>query len=253
MGVQAAPGYIADPTFNHPAELDRNILEGIFPRSGAVEPGNFLLSVGVGTRAIAVAPGRFVIEGTENATQGSYFVWSDAIETYLLAAAVGNPRIDSFILRVADNQYGAIGGSPQAYIDVVQGVASGSPSARPNSDFQVGGSFYVPGAWWRLGDVRVNVADTGSIPAGQITNNYAYATPPGQLLLLTSLQRPLVPSLGDRIQETDTGLSRYWNGSAWQMSGSYQNTIQLASANSEINMTGIPSTLRRLDVRWALR
>lgn len=253
MGVQAAPAYIADPTFNHPAELDRNVLEGIFSRSGAVDPGHFELSVGVGTRAISVFAGKFIIEGTENATQGSYFVWSDAQETTLLAAAVGNPRIDSFILRVADNQYGTIGGSPQAYIDVVQGVAAGSPTARPDSDFNVGGPFYIPGGWWRLGDVRVNVADTGSIPAGQITNNYAYCRPPGSLLIIPSTKRPLVPSIGDTVAETDTGLRRYWNGSSWQMLTPYQSTVQLGSAASEINMTGIPSTLRRLDVRYGIR
>jgi len=253
MGVQAAPGYIADPTFNHPAELDRNILEGIFPRSGAVDPGHFELSVGVGTRAISVFAGKFIIEGTENATQGSYHVWSDAAETTLLAAAVGNPRIDSCILRVADNQYGTIGGSPQAYIDWVQGVAAGSPTARPDSDFNVGGPFYIPGAWWRLGDVRVNVADTGSIPAGQITNNYSYCRPPGSLLLVPSTKKPVVPTLGDQVFETDTNIRRSWTGSAWQMITPYQNTIQLGSAASEINMTGIPSTLRRLDVRYGIR
>lgn len=253
MGVQAAPGYIADPTFDHPAELDRNILEGMFPRSGAVDPGDFELSVGAGTRAIAVSGGRFIIEGAENATQGSYFVWSDATETKLLSAAVGNPRIDTFLLRVEDNQYGTIGGVPEAYIDVIQGVAAGSPTARPNSDFQVGGPFYIPGGWWRLGDVRVNVADTGSIPAGQITNNWSYARAPGHSLIIPSTKRPLAPSFGDVIHETDTGIRRFYNGSSWQMAAPFLSSQQLGSAASEINMTGIPSTLRRLDVKWGVR
>lgn len=254
MGVQAAPGYIADPTFDHPAELDRNILEGIFTRTGAVEPGDFMLSVGVGTRAIAVAGGRYSIEGTENATQGSYFVWSDAAETSLLAAAVGNPRIDSFILRVIDNQYGSIGGSPRAEIEVVQGVAAGSPTARPDSDFQIGGPFYQPGAWARLGDVRVNVADTGSIPAGQITNFIRLAGRRGASFAGTLAQRPNAGQLiGDRYHEYDTGFQRYWNGSAWQQAAPWTQTVILGSNAAQIDLTSIPTTLRQLKVTYSLR
>lgn len=253
MGLQVAPGYIADPTFQHPAELDRNILEAKWPRTGMVNPGDFLLSVGVGTRAIAVAPGAYVIEGVENSTQGSYFIWSNTADTFLLAAAVGNPRIDSFILRVYDNQYGTIGGVPRAEIEVVQGVAAGSPVARTDSDFNTGGSFYQPGAWARLGDVRVNLADTGSIPAGQITPKYWYATPPGQEIICTVASRPTNQVTGDRIYETDTTFKRRWTGSAWTQDSPWRATQQLGSTAATITFSGIPSTLKFLRATWSLR
>jgi hypothetical protein len=159
---------------------------------------------------------------------------------------VGNPRVDTFLLRVADNQYGTIGGSPQAYIDVVQGVAAGSPTARPDSDFNVGGPFYIPGAWWRLGDVRVNLADTGSIPAGQITNNYSYCRPPGSLLLVPSTKRPLVPTTGDEVFETDTGFHRFWNGTAWKQKAPWSASNTLGSTTASVTFSSIPTTLKTM-------
>src|SRR5688500_3969327 len=163
MGLQAAPAYIGQAGFQHPVELDRNLIEAIFGRTGVVRVGHFVVSVGVGTRAIAVSPGQAVLVGTENAQQGAYFVWSDATETFLLGAAVGNPRIDSLILRVIDPQYGSITGQPRAELEVVQGVSAASPVQRPDSDFNPGGTYYRPGAWHRLSNIRVNTTDTTSI------------------------------------------------------------------------------------------
>lgn len=252
MGLQAVPGYIASPGFQHPATLDRNLVEAIFGgRGGAARYGQFVVTPGVGTRAIQVSPGAYHLLGTENAQQGGYFAWSDTADTFLLAAGVGNPRIDTLLLRVHDDQYGSIPGSPGAYFDVVQGVAAASPTARPDSDFNVGGSFYVPGAWARISDNRVNVGDT-SIPGGQITNANRYARRDGWVLC-ASTARPLDPVLNDRIHETDTGIRRMWNGTFWSQVESWVNTTELASPASEINMTGIPSTFRTLDVRWSLR
>jgi len=248
MGLKVEPAYIGQSGYDHPVELDRNLLEGLFQRSGAVRFGDFAISQGVGTRAVAVAPGRYFLLGTENAQQGGYFVWSDAVETSLLGAAVGNPRIDSFILRVHDDQYGSIPGSPQAKIDVVQGVAAGSPTARPDSDFNVGGSFYVPGAWVRLGDVRVNTADTGSIPPGQITTANRHIRPPGGYCLCTSTTRPSDPVYGDKIHETDTHLRYWYDGAAWKgmptgIIARHRRTTSSTGTTSEVGVVrldGIP-------------
>src|SRR5688572_17524299 len=210
MGLQAIPAYIASAGFQHPATLDRNILEKIFGgRGGATRAGEFLIYPGAGTRGISVEPGGYLLLGTENSQQGSYFAWSDAPEPFLLAAAVGNPRIDTLLLRVHDNQYGTIPGSPGAYWDVVQGVAAGSPTARPDSDFQVGGPFYTPGAWARIGDIRVNVGDI-AIPGGQITSTQRYTRHNGWTIC-SSGTRPLDPVINDRIYEYDTDMRRRWN------------------------------------------
>lgn len=173
MAVQAVPGFIGQAGFQHPVELMRNINRGIWNRSGVLKVGDFALTPGGSSLQVVVAAGRAHIVGVENATQGGYFVWSEASETKVLGAAVGNPRIDTILLRVEDGQYGTISGQPEAYVDVVQGVAAASPTARPDSDFNSGGAFYVPGAWFRLGDVRVNVGD-GVLPSGQFTHNLRY-------------------------------------------------------------------------------
>lgn len=251
MATQTVPAYIGQALFEHPVELDRNILEGLYQRTGAIRLGDYVLSVGAGTRAIAVAPGRYFILGVENATQGGYHVWSDGIETFLLSSAATS-RIDSFILRVHDDQYGTIPGVPTAFVEVVQGIVSGSPVARADSYFNVGGPAYVPGAWARLGDVRVNAADTGSIPVGQITNANRYVRMPGGITLCGSTSRPSDPLLGDEIFETDTKLS-YWYDGVWRMKRKIIQEIVVGAPVASVTFSNIPTTLKNLRVSWSAR
>jgi hypothetical protein len=253
MGLKVEPAYIGQTGYLHPVELDRNLLEGLFQRSGGIRYGDFAISQGVGTRAIAIAPGRYFVLGQENAQQGGYFAWSDATETFLLAAAVGNPRIDTLLLRIIDDQYGSISGAPRAEFAVVQGVASGSPTARPDSDFNVGGSFYIPGGWARLGDVRVNVADTGSIPPGQITTRNRYVRPPNSIVLCLSTDRPSDPVLGDGIYEIDTGFRRTWNGSVWRQSEPWVSSQVLGSTAASVTISNIPTTLKTVRFSCTVR
>lgn len=254
MGLQAVPAYIAATGFQHPAVLDRNILEGIFgERTGALRAGQFTLTPGVGTRAVQVSPGRYHIVGTENAQQGGYFAWNDVGDTFLLGAAVTNPRIDTLLLRIHDDQYGSIPGSPGAYWEVVQGVAAGSPTARPDSDFNVGGSFYVPGAWARISDVRVNVGDSGPIPGGQITNAERYARHNGWTIGRSFPNWPSDPVLNDHLYEFDTGFHRWYNGSTWKQIYPWRKEVTLSVAASEINITGIPTSLRTLKINFYCR
>lgn len=251
MVTKVEPAYIGQALFEHPVELDRNLLEGLFQRTGAIRLGDYALSVGAGTRAIAVAPGRYHILGVENAQQGGYFAWSDAIETFLLSS-VATSRIDSFILRVHDDQYGTIPGVPTAFVEVVQGIVSGSPVARADSYFNVGGAAYVPGAWARLGDVRVNAADTGSIPVGQITTANRYIRMPGGMTICGSTSRPTDPLLGDKIFETDTKLEYWWDG-VWRMIPKIIQETVLGSSVASVTLSGIPSTIKTLRLHWMAR
>ena len=251
MGLKVEPAYIGQTGYLHPVELDRNLLEGIFQRTGAIRLGDLQASTGVGTRAVAISGGRAFLLGVENATQGGYFAWSDATETFLLAAGVGNPRIDSIILRVIDDQYGTISGSPRAEFEVVQGVAAGSPVARPDSDFNVGGSFYKPGAWWRVANARVNVGDT-SIPGGQITTNNRYVRMSAGHTLCGSGDRPTDAVLGDEIFETDTKLRYWWDG-AWVYDGNYRQVQLLGSNQANVTFSNIPSTIRNLRLTYSAR
>ncbi len=254
MGLKVEPAYIGQTGYLHPVELDRNLLEGLFQRSGGVRYGDFAISQGVGTRAIAIAPGRFFVLGQENAQQGGYFVWSDAIETFLLAAAVGNPRIDTILIRVIDDQYGSISGAPRAEFAVVQGVASGAPVARANSDFLVGGSFYIPGGWARLGDVRVNVADTGSIPTGQITTQNRYVRPPNSNIPCLSTDRPSDAVMGDSIYEIDTKLRWTHDGTQWVVQpGQYRSDVVSAGTLAQVTWNNLPTSVKTWRIDYTCR
>lgn len=252
MGLKTVPAYIGQAGYDHPVELDRNMLEGVFSRTGAVRYGDFQASTGVGTRAVAVSAGRAFLLGAENAQQGGYFVWSDAVDTFLLGAGVTNPRYDTILLRVLDDQYGVISGSPRAEFEVVQGVAAGSPTPRADSDFNVGGSFYKPGAWWRVADCRVNVGDT-TIPGGQIASNNRYVRTPGGMVLCGSTARPSDPVFGDTILETDTGLRYEYNGGAWTYDGNYRQVVTLGSDTATVTFSNVPSTLRNIRLTWVAR
>lgn len=217
MGLKTVPAYIAQTGYLHPAELDRNLIETIFGRTGASRFGEFAVTpTGVSGQA-SIASGRAVLVGTENANQGAYFVYSDGADLQLFAAASGNHRVDTLLLRVKDDQYGTISGSPAAYWDIVQGVAAGSPVARVDADFNSGGAFYVPGAWWRVADVRRNLGDT-TIPGGQITSNLRYVrNARGAYLVADATARGLVTdaSEGDELYQIDRKLLFTRASSAW--------------------------------------
>ena len=214
MGLQTVPGYIGQAAYQHPVELDRNMLEGIFSRTGLMRVGDFTIAPTATAQQISITSGRAFLLGAESLQQGGYFVWSDNTENKVFGPPSGSARIDSLILRVVDTQYGSDPGSPRAEWDIVPGVPSGSPTARPDSDFNTGGTYYKPGAWWRLADVRINPGDT-VIPGGQITRFLRYVRVPGGVTMCTSTTRPSDPVAGDQIFETDTLRRFQYTGSAW--------------------------------------
>lgn len=218
MGLQSAPAYIGDPGFDHPVELDRNMLEGIFGRTGRLRPGDFTVGKVVGALQATVSSGRAFLLGLESATQGGYFVWSDVGQTMAWPSPSGSPRIDTLLLRVRDNQYGTIGGALGADWDIVSGTPGSSPVAVVDAEFNVGGDFYEPGAWWRVADIRINPGDT-EINAGLITsyNNYVRNALARTPCLSSALPTDAVA--GDRAYATDTGVEWVWNGSKWLTAG----------------------------------
>lgn len=252
MGLKTAPAYIGQTGYLHPVELDRNLIEGIFGRTGVLRVGDFAVTPTGVSGQLSVAAGRASLVGVESAAQGAYFVWSDGADLMAVAAASGNPRIDSVILRVKDDQYGTISGSPQAYLEVVQGVAAASPVARADSYFNSGGGAYVPGAWFRLADVRRNLGDT-TIPGGQITSNLLYVRIPGGRTVCTSTTRPSDAVVGDQIYEIDTGLLRYYTGSVWKLIRPWESTQELSGVAANITFSNIPTDLKNLEVYYTAR
>lgn len=253
MAIRTEPAYIGQTGYLHPVELDRNLIEALATsRGGLWRYGDMDVAPTATNQQVSVAIGRAVLVGTENANQGGYFVYADTATNITFGTPSAQPRIDTLLLRVKDDQYGSISGSPGAYFDPVAGVAAASPSARPDSDFNVGGSLYVPGAWFRIADVRINVGDT-TIPAGQITKNLRYIRPPGGVTICTSATRPTDQQVGDKIYETDTTLQRRWDGSSWFMSAPYKKVQTLGSAASSVTFSSIPAGMKGIKITVVAR
>jgi hypothetical protein len=225
MGLQGIPAY--GSVLSHPVTLDRNILRGLSgSRSGAIRYGDFAVAPTATTRQFSVGPGRAYIHGQENSQQGGYYAWSDASENLVVAAPSASPRIDTLLARVWDSDYGTLSsGITRIQWDIVQGVPGASPTSRPNSDFLFGGSQYVPGAWWRVVDIRSNPGDT-TIPAGQIFHplttvqatlplNARYPGSSGKLIIPDKTFRPTDALYGEEVKQVDTDVEYWFDGSVW--------------------------------------
>lgn len=220
MGLQSTPAYAR--ILSHPAELDRHLLKGLFNQSGALRYGDFTVAPTATTRQFSISSGHAFINGQESSQQGGYFAWSDASENQVVGAPSASPRIDTVLLRVYDEQYGTLpSGTSRAQWDIIAGTPNASPVALPDSTFLTGGSQYVPGAWWRLCDIRSNPGDT-VIPSNQIYPTNTFARMPGGVTLCSKAAsttgfggRPSSPVLGDRIYEIDTKMFYHYDGTAW--------------------------------------
>lgn len=259
MGLNSTPAYAR--VLTHPEIVLRNVHRGMFgSRSGALRYGDFAVSPTGVTRQFSVAPGRAYIHGRENSSQGGYVTFSDAAENLVVPAPAASPRIDTLLLRVYDEQYGTLpSGTSRAQWDIVPGVAAASPNARPDTDFLLGGSQYVPGAWWRVADIRSNPGDT-TIPSGQFYPTLDHARVPGADTLCLSAPtvtgfggRPTDQVLNDTIREVDTGVRRRWNGSAWVMIEPYRIEVPVTVDVANVNIPNIPAWLRRLAVTFSAR
>jgi hypothetical protein len=216
VGLQLQPAWIPlHPDLQqvqHPAELDRNLLEHLSGRSGVTRPGGFAGTVVPAAMQLEVAAGAAFIEGRENNTQGFYFAWSNASETLSWPASGGSQRVDSLILRVADPQYGTISGNSRVYWDAVAGSGG---SARPDSDFNSGGSQYVPGAWLRVFDVTVGAGVT-QLTQGNVVFKAGYANAMGYVPYNTALA-PTGLYPGEDRWNLDRGYRETWDGSLWRV------------------------------------
>lgn len=259
MGLNAIPAYAR--SLNHPEIVLRNIQRGMFGgRSGAMRFGDFAVAPTATTRQFSVGAGRAFIMGRENSSQGGYVVFSDASENLLVTAPAASPRIDTLLLRIYDDQYGTLAsGTSRAQWDIIPGVAASSPLARPDSDFLFGGSQYIPGAWWRVADIRSNPGDT-TIPANQIYPTLDHVRVPGAETLCLSVPtvtgfggRPTDPVRNEKIREVDTDLLWRWNGTSWVLAEPYVREVNFPAAAPNAKFSNIPTSLKHLRVTYTAR
>lgn len=246
MGLQAVPGFIGQSGFQHPVELMRNLTEAMYDKTGAFRLGQWVATPLVGQLGLGVTGGQMVIVGNESNQQGAYFIWSDGVDNLLFPSPSGSQRWDSLIMRVMDPQYGTISGSPRVTWEVVTGVA-GAGAPRPDSDFNSGGPLYVPGAWVRVYDVRIDPADVVVNPVNVIWR-LGYTRQSGGTQPVLSTARPGSPALGDTIYEYDTTLTWRWTGSAWTLASPYVRKILVGVATPTVTFSGIPANLSYLKV-----
>lgn len=220
MVLQATPAYAR--VLSHPEITLRNVHRAMFGgRSGACRRGDFAIAPTGTTRQFSIAAGRAYIHGQENSSQGGYIAWSDASENQVVGAPSASPRIDTILLQIYDEQYGTLpSGTSRAEWRIVAGTPGASPIALPDSSFLTGGANYVPGAWWRVADIRSNPGDT-TIPAGQIYSPNSYVRVPGGITLVSSAVstsgfggRPTDPVDGETIYEIDTRRTFRYNSTS---------------------------------------
>ena len=163
----------------------RNLTEALRPGAGALMETDFVLTpapVGAG-HAAAISPGRALLPG-EAFRQGTYFVWSDAVETLPWPAPSSLPRIDTLILQERDGTYGTTQGPNGPVWKICQGAPASSPVQL--SDAAIRASHVEAGAWQYAYNVRVDPGQT-QLAAGNITRRFGtISSRPKQQKLLVS-------------------------------------------------------------------
>jgi hypothetical protein len=150
---------LANNGYQTAAEDIRNLIKAQFPYGQGVSTNtDFSLSAGSGS-SVNYSSGYAFLYGTALSTQGAYFVWDTVGGSVPWPASdPSNPRIDALVLVVTDAQYGTASGADGPAILVVSGTAAGSPVAPLDS--AIVSALPGPGAWYRLGNVRVPAAAT---------------------------------------------------------------------------------------------
>lgn len=224
MTLQSTPAYAR--ILSHPEVTLRNVHQAMFGgRTGAIKYGDFVVAPTGTSRQFSIGAGRAYLHGLENAQQGGYVAWNDATENQLVAAPAASPVIDTVLLRIYDEQYGTLpSGTSRAQWDIIRGTPNASPVALPDSAFMAAGAQYVPGAWWRLCDIRTNPGDT-TIPSGQIYPSNLFARIAGHTIGTSYASTtgfggfPSGAVLGDTFYAVDLKRHHEWEGSYWIQKG----------------------------------
>lgn len=157
--------------------------------------------------SVDVAGGRAYIQGTEATYQGLYFVENRGTTNLSVTAADGTyERHDLVVAKVEDSSYS--GGTDAWSLAVV----AGTPAASPSDPTAPANSITL---------ARINVtAGATSITDAMIDDLRASAAP-ATVRVRTSTTRPLSPSEGEVVVETDTDIIRVYDGSNWKVAADY--------------------------------
>lgn len=210
MAVTTTPLWIQGLA-THQSQDYRRFLEGLMGfKHGIFEAGDLAVTSN-GTMTVTVARGTCLVDGSEDANQGMYFVHNDAAQNITAATAHATlTRFDMVVIRVRDNFY-ATGPTDAADLFIVQGTPASSPAEPaipPNC-------LVLARLTVTFNDVVISaadIADRRTSTAGQHR-----ITTLGGIRAVTNPTRPtlnLKPH-SDVILETDTGNAYVWDGANW--------------------------------------
>jgi hypothetical protein len=159
----------------------------------------------------------------------------------ITAANATNPRIDLIVVKVQDQAYS--GAVNTASIVAVTGTAAASPSPPA-----------APANSIILAQISVPANDT-TITNSQITDQRPILTAPGGIIPVTSTTRPsgTLISVGQVIQETDTNLFRWWNGTSWLLIPCVLQETTLLADTATVTFNNIPAGVKHLRLSWRAR
>lgn len=256
MAIVNPVGFLQNVGATHNAELLRQSFSlmsaGQWDASSALRPiggvhrdvgfGMDVVQAGVPNMSVDVRTGIALVSGSESNTQGCYVCTNSATQNIALAASHATlARIDRICVQIRDAAYSGV--NNDGNIVAITGTPSGSPSAPA-----------APANSLTLATISVPATDT-AITQSQITDLRYFLTAPGGVIHCTSTNRPVTGTVSDgqEIYELDTLFYRRWNGSSWVQSRPYIASSVLGSNASFIELSSIPTSLRKLEVSYSLR
>jgi hypothetical protein len=199
--MQAAGG---DPTIAYPAVEDRLLITSMWETEGVIAGGLKVSQRAAGANfSVDVAAGQAVISGDDVANQGTYQVFSDAVENLTIPAPPGSgTRIHRVVAQVRDKLHSGSYSTYDWLLQVLEDTGSGTPA--------------VPGSAYSLALVSVS-AGQASVLDSHITGTRfnALMRPNRGRLVSSDAGRPDVPLDFERLARTDKGCEELYISGTW--------------------------------------
>lgn len=217
-------------TGTYHARDDRLLTAALTGSSAGVvtETGLKVDQTGTPSGAVTVAAGQAIIPARFSPiTMGSFLFTSTATETLTVDATSSLPRWDYVLAEVRDAEVD--GATTDQRLVVVKGTAAASPSYPDLSGYE---SYTI------LAGVQIP-ASTSAITTAMIHDQrLRRASALGGITGCTSAARPASPAEGQKVYETDTNLTRVWNGTAWKIDTPQRGSVTLTfSATAAVSGT----------------
>ena len=197
------------------ARMDRNLVD-LFFTEGVVDPGSGgfeIQETSPLSNSVAIAAGRAVVTGDDEANQGKYLCVNETTLNLLLASApVSDARIDLVYLRVNDPVAGGPAGN-NATVEVIAGAVSPSPVAptTPSTAIPLAEILRTVGDTFIDNSMITDVRPVASQQTFTVRSNFE--------ILTTAQRNALTPYAGQTVYDSDDDLIYTYNGSDWVAMG----------------------------------